>query len=293
MSDDHEQCGAAPRGGSGANGRHRLRADLAYDGAGFHGFAENADVRTVAGELRASIEQVLGQPVQLTCAGRTDTGVHAVGQVVTFDVADPPTDLHGLRTALNALLGPEIAVRSVVVAPGDFDARFSACWRRYRYDVLDDEVPDPFTDARSWWVRERLDLDSMNRAAQELVGEHDFSSFCRRPRHSPQVSLVRRVHAARWTRPGTAESVVRSGTGHASTFEIVASAFCHQMVRSIVGTLVKVGRGRMTVEQVAALLGAHARDGAPPLAPPRGLTLWEVGYEPWRQPTDGDERAVS
>ena len=189
---------------------------------------------------------------------------------MTFDVAVATPDLDALRTALNALLGPEVAVRSVVVAPADFDARFSACWRRYRYDVLDDEVPDPFIDARSWWIRERLDLDAMNRAAQALVGEHDFSSFCRRPRRSPEVSLVRRVHAAGWTRPDVSSSAGVSATAHLSTFEIVASAFCHQMVRSIVGTLVKVGSGRMTVEQVPALLGARARDGAPPLAPPAG-----------------------
>ena len=284
MSHHDEQFGAAPRGGSAANDRHRLRIDLAYDGAGFHGFAENVGVRTVAGDLRVSIEQVARQPVELICAGRTDAGVHAVGQVVTFDVDGPSPELDGLRNALNALLGPRIAVRSVVAVPEDFDARFSACWRRYRYDVLDDEVPDPFTDARSWWVRERLDVAAMNRAAQILVGEHDFSSFCRRPRHSPEVSLVRRVHAAAWTRHDDPSSVAP----RLSTFEIVASAFCHQMVRSIVGTLVKVGRGRMSEEQVAELLGARARDGAPPLAPPRGLTLWEVGYEPWDQSPSGE-----
>lgn len=286
VSVDDEQFGAAPRGGSAANDRHRLRVDLAYDGSGFHGFAENVGVRTVAGDLRGAIEQVLRQPVELTCAGRTDAGVHAVGQVVTFDLAGPSPDLGGLRDALNALLGPEIAVRSVLAVPGNFDARFSACWRRYRYDVLDDEVPDPFTDARSWWIRERLDLDAMNHAAQALVGEHDFSSFCRRPRRPPEVSLVRRVHAANWTRADAASSADATAVGHLSTFEIVASAFCHQMVRSIVGTLVKVGRGRMSVEQVAALLGARARHGAPPLAPPKGLTLWEVGYEPWGQPAE-------
>lgn len=280
VPDDDEQFGAVPRGGSAAFDRRRLRLDLAYDGGGFHGFAENDGVRTVAGDLRASIEQVLRRPVVLTCAGRTDAGVHAVGQVVTFDVDGPSPELDVLRNALNALLGPEIAVRAVLAVPDDFDARFSACWRRYRYDVLDDEVPDPFSDARSWWIRERLDLDAMNHAALALVGEHDFSSFCRRPRRSPEVSLVRRVHTANWTRHDAASSA-----GRLSTFEIVASAFCHQMVRSIVGALVKVGRGRMSPEQVAALLAARARDGAPPLAPPRGLTLWEVGYEPWDQPT--------
>ncbi len=266
-----------PPGGSGAQGHHRLRLDVAYDGAAFRGFAENHGVRTVAGDLRGALERVLRQPVQLTCAGRTDAGVHARGQVVTLDVHGERPDPVRLRTALNALVGPDVVVRAVQHASGDFDARFSAQWRRYRYLVLAAEVPDPFLAATTWWVDDPLDLAAMDAGAQVLVGEHDFSSFCRRPRQKPPVSLVRRVHRAGWTQ-------INGGTAGETPLlccEIAASAFCHQMVRSIVGTLVAVGRGRMTVEQVGALLDARDRSGAPNLAPPHGLALWEVGYAPW------------
>lgn len=275
-----------PPGGSGAPEPQRLRLDVAYDGGGFHGFAENAGVRTVAGDLRAALERVLRQPVVLTCAGRTDTGVHARGQVVTFDVVGPSPDTTRLRDALNGMIGPRVVVRSVRSVPPQFDARFSACWRRYRYLVLAADVPDPFLAATSWWVGEELDVGAMEAAASTLLGEHDFSSFCRRPRQVPDVSLVRRVHRASWTASGGAVA----GEGQLLTFEIAASAFCHQMVRSIVGALVKVGRGRMTAAQTAALLAAMDRSGAPNLAPPQGLTLWEVGYAPW--PPDATEPSV-
>lgn len=272
-------------GGSGAPERHRVRLDVAYDGAPFRGFAENAGVRTVAGDLRAALERVLRQPVTLTCAGRTDAGVHARGQVVTLDVNGPAPDPVRLRDAVNAMVGPSVVVRRAQEVAGDVDARFSACWRRYRYLVLNDAVPDPFLASTSWWVREPLDLDEMDRAAAILVGEHDFSSFCRRPRTDDEVSLVRHVHRAAWTREQwTREQWTReqpADTPGLLRFEIAASAFCHQMVRSIVGTLVRVGRGRMGVEQVGALLAAQDRAGAPNLAPPQGLVLWEVGYEPW------------
>jgi tRNA pseudouridine38-40 synthase len=264
-------------GGSGAQDVRRLRLDLAYDGAAFRGFAENAGVQTVAGDLRAAIERVLGQTVALTCAGRTDAGVHARGQVVTVDVVADEIDPVRLRNSLNSQVGPQVVVREVTEVPATFDARFSACWRRYRYLVLDTEVPDPFLATTTWWTGEPLDVAAMDRAAQVLVGEHDFSSFCRRPRQEPAVSLVRHVHHARWERLSAGSEQEPSPL----RFEIVASAFCHQMVRSIVGALVKVGRGRMEPEQVGALLAARDRAGAPNLAPPQGLTLWEVGYQPW------------
>lgn len=268
-------------GGSVASGC-RLRLDVSYDGSGFHGFAENDGVRTVAGELRGALERVLRAPVELTCAGRTDTGVHARGQVVSIvsEVAAP--DVDRVRDALNGLLGPAVVTRSVRSVPDDFDARFSAEWRRYRYLVLDRDVPDPFLAATSWWVPRVLDLAAMDVAASHLVGEHDFSSFCRRPRGDREVSLVRRVLAAGWTR-----EAVGAGDAEPARFEITATAFCHQMVRSIVGALVAVGSGRWAPSQVAQLLDARDRTGAPNLAPPHGLTLWHVGYEPW--PAGADE----
>jgi tRNA pseudouridine38-40 synthase len=264
-------------GGSAAPGR--LRLELAYDGSGFRGFAENDGVRTVAGELRRALETVLRRPVVLTCAGRTDAGVHARGQVVTLDV-DGPVELRRLRDSLNSMLGAEIVVRSAAMVATDVDARFSARWRRYRYQVLDSEVPDPFLAGTSWWVPGPLDVAAMNDAAASLLGEHDFSSFCRRPKGDAEASLVRRVLAARWT-----TSPLDAGDADPAAallrFEIAASAFCHQMVRSIVGALVRVGTGRLEPGAVAALLAAQDRDGAPQLAPPQGLTLWQVGYEDW------------
>jgi tRNA pseudouridine38-40 synthase len=275
-----------PQGGSGASSTRRLRLDLAYDGSGFHGFAENAGVRTVGGELRQALERVLRQPVTLTCAGRTDTGVHARAQVVTIDVQGEAPELERLRDALNGALRPSVAVWSITEAPPDFDARFSARWRRYRYRVLSAPVHDPMLAAQLWWVRDALDGAAMDAAAATLVGEHDFSSFCRRP--DPAASLVRRVHTAGWSvAPVTSEATGGLGSdGSIWTFEIAASAFCHQMVRSIVGALVHVGRGRLAPSAVAELLAARDRNGAPNLAPPQGLTLWEVGYEPWPGPAD-------
>lgn len=270
-----------PEGGSSASGQRRLRLDVAYDGAGFRGFAENVGVRTVAGDLRGALEQVLGQPVVLTCAGRTDAGVHARGQVVTFDVAGPAPAPEALRKAINSMTSHQVVVTEVSTVPGDFDARFSAMWRTYRYNILLAPVPDPFRAATCWWLDEELDLGAMDDAARRLRGEHDFSSFCRRPKSPNPVSLVRRVLDTRWA----VEPAGHTPTGELHTFEITASAFCHQMVRSIVGSLVAVGRGRLSPADLAALLESRSRDGAPKLAPPHGLVLWEVGYRPWSSRT--------
>ncbi len=270
---------------TGTAGEVRLRLDVSYDGAGFHGFAENRGVRTVGGELRAALERVLGQELALTCAGRTDTGVHARGQVVSVTVrprAGRPDDPVALRDALNGLLGPEVVVGRVSEVPADFDARFSARSRTYRYRVLNRPVPDPFLARTSWWVAEPLDRHAMDEACIPLLGEHDFSSFCRRPRGRDDLSLVRRVTEARWV-SGEVAAGLEPGTGVAGAEGVIdlwltASAFCHQMVRSITGLLVDVGRGRRTPADVTAALVAADRSTVPSLAPPHGLTLWRVGY---------------
>lgn len=256
-------------GGSAASATERVRIDLAYDGTGLHGFAENVGVDTVGGRLRTALEQVLGVPVTLTCSGRTDAGVHARSQVVTFDLPEGVLEPERLRRSLNSMLGPAIAVSRVGVVDADFDARFSATWRSYRYLVLARDVPDPFLARTSWWVQDALDLDAMRSAAAALVGEHDFSSFCRRPKGVPNVSLVRRVLHADWV-PEPEPGLLR--------FDIVATAFCHQMVRSIVGTLVDHGRGRPHCTDVAAVLRARDRSAAGNIAPPHGLCLWGVGF---------------
>ena len=255
----------------------RVRLDLSYDGTDFHGFAENAGVDTVAGRLRAALEQVLGTELDLTCAGRTDAGVHARAQVVTFDLPADRLQPERLQRSLNSMLGQRIAVHRVSTAPDGFDARFSATWRAYRYLVLNRQDPDPFLARTSWWVSDPLDVEAMAGAAEALPGEHDFSSFCRRPKGQPDASLVRKVLHTAWVRepePGLLR------------FEIAASAFCHQMVRSIVGTLVDVGRGRTRSADLAAVLAAKDRSAAGNLAPPQGLCLWQVGY-PGDEPPGG------
>jgi tRNA pseudouridine38-40 synthase len=248
---------------------------LAYDGTGFRGFAPNAGVRTVGGELRRALEEVLGAPPDLAVAGRTDAGVHARGQVVSFDLG-AEVDLDPLRVqrSLLSMLAPEIVVRSLEPAPIGFHPRFSARWRMYRYVLHLGSTPDPARARTSWWLATAVDVVAMREAAGLLVGEHDFSAFCRRPKRSagPPPSLVREVLGAQW-------SLVEDDWGEWVTFEVRARAFCHQMVRSIVGTLVDVGRGRMTASQVAEALAVGDRARAGQLAPPSGLTLWAVGYE--------------
>src|SRR4051794_14902239 len=188
----------------------RVKLVVAYDGAPFHGFAENQGVVTVAGKLRETLEQVLGHPVHLAGAGRTDAGVHAWGQVVSFDARGADLDLGRLQRSVNRLRGPTIVVRSAEAVPPEFDARFSARWRRYRYTVLNRPLPDPFLAATSWHVAVPLELRLLELACDPLIGEHDFSSFCRRPRSTragEEITLVRRVLQAGWSDLG--EGVLR------------------------------------------------------------------------------------
>ena len=257
----------------------RARFTVAYDGAAFHGFADQPGTTTVAGTLRAAFELVLQTEVQLTGAGRTDAGVHAWGQVISLDLpVDVPlgNDLDGLTRRLNQLCGPAIAVRDALwCADPGFSARFSASWRSYRYEVLNDTQPNPFLADRAWHVHLPLDVAAMRLACDPLIGERNFTSFCRRPEVAsgePPASLTRRVFTASWVR------VAHDQSAGLLRFEIRANAFCHQMVRAIVGTLVDVGRGRMHAADVNALMLARSREHAPPVAPAHGLCLWEVGY---------------
>ena len=249
---------------------------VAYDGSDFHGLAESDGVPTVMGTLRSALEQILQVDLVLTAAGRTDAGVHAWGQVVTGTVPGS-ADLGRVQRSINRMCGPSIVIRSADWAAPDFDARFSATSRSYRYDVWNDPVPNPLLARTAWHVGEPLDLEAMNEAAGRLVGEHDFSSFCRRPKVAfgdAEKSLVRILRSARWHRvppERMPDALLR--------FEISASSFCHQMVRSIVGTLVDVGRGRRHPDSISATLAALDRSAAGRVAPPTGLVLWEVGYD--------------
>jgi tRNA pseudouridine38-40 synthase len=248
----------------------RVRLLVAYDGTGFAGLAPNPGVKTVGGTLVASLERILRVPVTLAMAGRTDAGVHAWGQVLSFDAPEEGLDLAGLVRSLNKLCAPSIVVRSAEVVDEQFDARHSARARRYRYTILNAPVASPFLAATAWHVPEPLDMDLLRLACDPLIGEHDFTSFCRKPkvRDGVTYSMVRRVLDARWH--DLSDGVLR--------FDIEATAFCQQMVRSIVGTLAQCGAGKRTVADVMAAVRGNDRALAGPPAPAHGLCLWEVVY---------------
>lgn len=250
----------------------RARLTVSYLGSGYHGFAANPGVRTVAGELTEAISRVARGPVELTGAGRTDAGVHAWGQVVSCDLPDG-TDLGDLAARVNKLCAPGIAVRAAEWAADDFDARRSATSRTYRYHIWNDPAPNPLLAGLVWHVPRQLDLIAVREAVAPLIGEHDFTSFCRKPKvpeDQPQPSMVRIVRAI---------DVRRVDDTPTLRFEVTATSFCHQMVRSLVGTLVDAGLGRLTPADVTAALRARDRSAAGTVAPPDGLILWSVGYE--------------
>ena len=251
-------------------GMNRYKASISYDGTPFHGFAENPDVETVAGKLRESLERILGHEIHLTCAGRTDAGVHAEGQVISFDAI--AFDVPRIERSLNKLCAPFITIKEIQKADDLFSARFSATCRTYRYRILNDEYPDPFSHRFAWHIETQLDLDSMQQAALAVIGEHDFSSFCRKASilvdgEEVDASLIREVI-----------SINVTGEGPFVEIWVTATSFCHQMVRSIVGTLVAIGKGRLGKTDMSSIILKRDRNFAGPVAPPHGLTLMEVGY---------------
>ena len=231
----------------------------------------------LSGALRRAA-RLPGPPV-LVCAGRTDAGVHATGQVVHIDL---PGDYDGdLARAVNRQTAPEVVVLSAVPVGPEFDARRSARWRSYRYLVWNAPQAHPLLAATAWHVAAPLDLRAMASATDALVGEHDFRAFCRRaPGTSAEQPITRRVLDAGW-RVVAATPADPAPLGTLVRFDVAAGSFCHQMVRSVVGLLVDAGRGRATAATVMELLGAGSRDGAPRPAPPHGLTLVAVGYGVW------------
>lgn len=241
-----------------------IRIDLAYDGAEFHGFARQPAVRTVQGELEMGLERILGGPVETTCAGRTDAGVHARHQVISFEVDETP-DLAWLRRALDSVVGDEVAISSATVAGEDFNARFAPTFRRYRYFVDPRTAANPLHRNWVWHVGTPLDIEAMDRAAAHYVGEHDFASFCRQ---REGATTMRTVLGASWSEDG--------GLG---VFEVKARAFCHQMVRSLVGLGMDVGRGSIEAASVPSVIEGRDRQLVGTVAPPHGLILWEVGFE--------------
>ena len=262
----------------------RLRLDLAYDGTDFSGWARQPERRTVQGEIEQALGRILrlGGPATLTVAGRTDAGVHARGQVAHVDVPEGSlAELDGNRgplgvderlstlvRRLGGVLAPDVRVYRVSVAPGGFDARFSAVFRRYAYRVSDAMGgPDPLRRREVVWHNRPLDLGALNAAAARLLGEHDFAAFCKK---REGATTIRELQRLEWVRePG--------GTLVAT---VVADAFCHSMVRALVGSLLAAGDGRRPVEWPGEVLTRAVRDSGVHVAPAHGLCLEEVGYPP-------------
>jgi tRNA pseudouridine38-40 synthase len=251
----------------------RLKICLAYDGTAFSGWAAQSGRRTVEAAVAEGLGRVLrlAGPPRLTVAGRTDAGVHARGQVAHADVQSDAWAGVGPDRCVRRLsraLAPDVRVTSVVQAPESFDARFSALWRRYSYRVCDDPAAaDPLRRHDTLWHHRRLDLDAMNEAAAGLVGEHDFAAFCRR---REGASTIRALRELSWTRDAEGTVVAR----------VRADAFCHNMVRSLVGALLAVGEGSFGTEWPAELLAARVRNPRVRVVAPYGLCLEEVRYPP-------------
>jgi tRNA pseudouridine38-40 synthase len=256
-----------------------VRLLVAYDGTDFRGFAESDGVRTIMGALAEAVARVTRVSVaslELVGSGRTDAGVHGWGQVVN-GLIPADTDLYRLTASINALLRPEISVREPEWVESDFSARFSATSRTYRYDIWNDRSPNPLLARHAWHLGPPLDVDAMNNAALDLLGDHDFSSFCRKPKPGPgydEPSMQRRLQAAHWT----SEPWHDLDPSPLLRFEVSATSFCHQMVRSIVGTLVDVGFGRLAADSVPAIIAARNRNAAGQVAPPHGLTFHAVSF---------------
>lgn len=254
----------------------RLRLDLAYDGTHFRGWAKQPGLRTVQGELEAGMDTILRtQGSVFTVAGRTDTGVHARGQVVHLDLTPEAlaslagrgrrTPTEALLRRLNGVVGDDIQVHRVTVAPEGFDARFSAIWRRYAYRIADNPtMVDPLRRSHVVAWPHALDLDAMNAAAADLVGLHDFASFCRR---REGATTIRTLLDLSWDRvDGILVADVR------------ADAFCHSMVRSLVGCMAAIGEGREEPSWAAEVMSGRVRPPSLKVAKAHGLTLEEVGY---------------
>ena len=253
---------------------------LGYRGAAFCGFAEQPAQRSVAGDLRRALETVLRREVELTCAGRTDAGVHAQAQYVSLPIYDADLSISGekLVRSLTALTDDDISIRQLFRAPQGFSARFDAQARSYRYRICADSARPILGWDHVWWYNGHLDADLMDMAAQALVGEHDFKSFCKAisAEGKPTHRFVERL---------SVEEIEEAGEKLIAV-DITGNAFLHNMVRTIVGTLVEIGRGHRPVEWIDEVLAAKNRIAAGSCAPAQGLTFVNVRYpegilQPW------------
>ena len=253
-------------------GAAMLVIELGYRGADFAGFAEQPTVRTVAGELRRALETMLRRPVELTCAGRTDAGVHALAQYVSLPVSASEAKIPARRLvrSLTALTPDDISVRGLWCAPAGFSARFDALNRSYRYRIAASEARPVLAWDHAWWYKVELDIEAMNEGARYLLGEHDFKSFCKATSavDKPTCRNVLSLSVSRVEEAG--EELI--------ALDICGNAFLHNMVRTIAGTLVEVGCGRRDPAWVADVLAARDRMAAGPCAPAKGLTFVGVEY---------------
>jgi len=241
-----------------------VRLDIEYDGSGFRGWAAQPGLRTVQGELEAALATVLREPVQLTVAGRTDTGVHALGQVASFVTEAEIND--DLVRRLNGVGSDDIAVTSARPVEDGFDARHSARSRSYLYRVLARFAPSPFEQNRALWWPHRYDLEALEACAAALPGTHDFTAFT--PTQTDHVRFDRDIFAASWELDGDL-----------LTFRITADAFMRNMVRILVGTMLEVSSNRRPLESFKQLLAGAPRSDAGDTVPPHGLYLESVSYD--------------
>jgi len=259
----------------------RIRLDIAYDGTHFRGWAKQPTLRTVQGTLEAALARIVGSDVQFVVAGRTDAGVHASGQVAHVDLDEkqwsriearqghaPLEPAETIAGRMRGVLGAysDVTVTRTSIAPEGFDARFSAVWRRYRYRLADGQAGyDPLRRHDTTVVRGRLDERAMDAAARTLIGLHDFAAYCK-PRE--EATTIRTLLDYRWERDADGVLVA----------EVKADAFCHSMVRALVGACVAVGEGRLDVDDLVVLRDALTRTSEFKVLAARGLILTEVGY---------------
>jgi tRNA pseudouridine38-40 synthase len=247
-----------------------IKLTLAYDGTDFSGFQRQPNARSVQAVLEDALASIEGREVTVAGAGRTDSGVHALGQVASVSLGHP-IDVKDLRQALNTTLPKDVRVLSVEEAPATFNARFSARGKLYRYRIVNADVMNPIERRFAWHVPRALSVDDLRLAARDLVGQHDFAAF--QSSGGNITTSVRTISSSEWTEEALPEG------GRLLIYETAGSGFLRHMVRTIIGTLVEVGSGRRPVASVRELLASKDRTAAGPTAPPYGLYLVRVDYD--------------